>query len=84
MAKKKIPQFETLDEAVAFWETHSFADYVDDTEPVEIQIDLPPKRERVEKKKRHPPDFGLCQVFDGSDCVAREIVVPTLITRPFR
>lgn len=48
MAKKKIPHFATLDEAVAFWETHSFADYLDDTEPIEIQVNLPPKRERVE------------------------------------
>lgn len=48
MPKKKIPQFETLDEAVAFWEQHSFVDYIDDTEAVEIQVNLPPKQERIE------------------------------------
>lgn len=48
MTKKKIPQFDTLDEAVAFWEQHSFVDYVDDTEAVEIQVNLPPKQERIE------------------------------------
>ena len=36
----KIPEFATLDEAVEFWETHSFADYVDDTEAVELEVNL--------------------------------------------
>jgi len=48
METKRIPEFATLDEAVEFWEKHSFADYLDDTEPVEIQVNLPPKQERVE------------------------------------
>jgi len=48
MAKKKIPDFASLDEAVEFWEAHSFADYAEDTEPVEIEVNLPPKRESVQ------------------------------------
>ena len=35
MAKKRIPRFSTDDEAAEFWETHDFADYVDDTKPAE-------------------------------------------------
>ncbi|MBI4673046.1 MAG: hypothetical protein HY741_15435 [Chloroflexi bacterium] len=54
MPKKKIPTVETLDDAVAFWETHSFADYVDDTEPVEIQVNLPPKQQLVQIKLTAP------------------------------
>ncbi len=48
MAKKKIPDFATLDEAVEFWERHSFVDYADDTEQVEIEVNLPPKHEMVQ------------------------------------
>lgn len=48
METKRIPEFATLDEAVELWEKHSFVDYLDDTEPVEIQVNLPPKQERVE------------------------------------
>lgn len=48
MAKKKIPDFATLDEAAEFWETHSFMDYADDTEEVEIEINLAPKHEMVQ------------------------------------
>ena len=48
MPRKKIPDFATLDEAVEFWETHSFADYVDDTEPVDIVVNLPPKSDKLQ------------------------------------
>ncbi len=47
MTKKKIPDFATLDELVEFWETHSFADYAADTEPVNIIVNLPPKGEKM-------------------------------------
>jgi hypothetical protein len=46
-AQKKIPDFATLDDAVEFWETHSFADYADDTEPVDIVVNLPSKGDRM-------------------------------------
>ncbi len=37
---KKIPDFKSLEEAADYWDTHSFADYIEDTEPVEIEICL--------------------------------------------
>ncbi len=36
----KIPDFETLDEAVEFWESHDSADYWDDMEEVTFEVDL--------------------------------------------
>ena len=36
----KIPDFATLEEAIEFWDSHSFADYIDDTEPIEIEVNL--------------------------------------------
>ena len=35
MAKKRIPHFETDEEAAEFWDTHSVADYLDELEPVQ-------------------------------------------------
>jgi predicted amino acid dehydrogenase len=32
----KLPQFETLDELVEFWETHDFTDYIDEMEEVSL------------------------------------------------
>lgn len=40
MTKKRIPDFKTLEESAEYWDTHSFADHVDDTEPVEIDVRL--------------------------------------------
>ncbi|MFZ3170279.1 MAG: CopG family antitoxin [Candidatus Methanoperedens sp.] len=37
---KKIPDFKTLEEASDYWDTHSFAEYIEDTEPVEIEVNL--------------------------------------------
>jgi len=31
----KIPDFKSLEEAADYWDTHSFADYFEETEPVE-------------------------------------------------
>jgi YgiT-type zinc finger domain-containing protein len=36
----KIPDFETLDEAVEFWESHDSSDYWEDMEEVEFEVDL--------------------------------------------
>ena len=36
----KIPNFQTLDEAVEFWETHDSADYFDDLEPLAFEVDI--------------------------------------------
>lgn len=48
MSKRKIPDFASLDELVGFWETHSFADYVNDTEPVDIVVNLPPQGDKLQ------------------------------------
>ena len=37
---KKIPDFKSLEEAADYWDTHSFAEYIEDTEPVEIEVNL--------------------------------------------
>lgn len=39
--KKKLPQFRTLDELVAFWEEHDFTDYQDQMEEVDLDEALP-------------------------------------------
>ena len=36
----KIPEFETLDEAVEFWESHDSTDYLEDMEEVQFDVDL--------------------------------------------
>ncbi|MBE2220856.1 MAG: hypothetical protein IAF02_04915 [Anaerolineae bacterium] len=47
--KNKLPQdelpeeFASLEEAGEFWDAHSTADYEDIFEPVEFEIDLPPR-----------------------------------------
>jgi hypothetical protein len=38
---KPPENFETLNELWEFWDTHSSADYEDDMEAVEVEIDLP-------------------------------------------
>ncbi len=41
---KKIPTFKTNEEAVRFWETHSFEDYHKDTKDAEILFVKKPKK----------------------------------------
>lgn len=36
--RNKIPKFKTVKEKIEFWDTHSLADYIDDTEEVNIKI----------------------------------------------
>ena len=40
----KIPKFKTLEAIAEFWETHDFEDYVDDTEPLAIQVRIPSRK----------------------------------------
>ena len=35
MPDKRIPEFKSDEEAAEFWDTHSFADYIGDTTPIE-------------------------------------------------
>jgi hypothetical protein len=69
MTKLKIPDFKSLDEAADYWDTHSFADYFEDTEPVEIEVclarrkilleidrDLSEKLKKIAQKKKQSYD----------------------------
>lgn len=45
--KDPIPEeFASLDEAAEFWDTHSVADYWDETREVEIEVRVP-RRQRI-------------------------------------
>lgn len=43
--KDPIPDnFATLDEAAEFWDSHDFADYLDETQEVEFEVRIPRRR----------------------------------------
>lgn len=44
-ADKQIPEMKSYEEIAEFWDTHSLADYWDQTEPVEFELD-PQARQR--------------------------------------
>ncbi len=48
----KIPEFATLEEAAAFWDTHDFEDYREDTEPVTFEVNLMQER-RIKDVRRN-------------------------------
>lgn len=63
MKKKrtKIPEFKTLEEEAKFWDTHSFADYWDELEDVDIVVELEKPRDetivlRVQKQVKDKLD----------------------------
>jgi predicted DNA binding CopG/RHH family protein len=41
MQKHTIPRFKTVQEEAEFWDTHSFADYWQELEPVEVRFVKP-------------------------------------------
>ena len=43
----KIPQFDSLEEAAEFWDTHDFEDYVDATEPVTISVSVSQRKKSL-------------------------------------
>jgi len=44
----KIPTFKTVEEEARFWDTHSFADYWDELEDVDLTVELhKPKEETL-------------------------------------
>lgn len=46
--KSRIPEFKSLEEEAKFWDTHSFVDFEDELEDVEIKFDLKkPKTETL-------------------------------------
>ena len=50
MAKGKVPDNMTLDEAAEFWDEHSFLDY-DDVEEVHFSVDLRRNRNYIDLKE---------------------------------
>jgi predicted DNA binding CopG/RHH family protein len=47
----RIPHFKNEEEEADFWSNHSLMDYIDDTEPVEIEID-PRLRQKIRARIR--------------------------------
>lgn len=49
MKKKriKIPKFKTKEEEAKFWDTHSFADYWDEFEDIDLIVDLQKHKEET-------------------------------------
>ena len=43
-ANKQIPAFESVEEMAEFWDTHSLADYWDQLEPVNFELDASARR----------------------------------------
>ena len=42
-----IPDFNSIDELMDFWDTHEFVDYLKDMEDVEVKVDLRQNRNYV-------------------------------------
>jgi predicted DNA binding CopG/RHH family protein len=38
IAKKRLPEFASIEEEAAFWDTHSTADYEDEFKPVRVRF----------------------------------------------
>ena len=45
--KSRIPEFKSIAEEAKFWDTHSFSDFWDEMEDVEIEFLDEPKREKT-------------------------------------
>ena len=45
--KKKIPEFKTEEEIAAFWDTHDFMDYIEESESIDDVVFERPKKETV-------------------------------------
>lgn len=45
--KSRIPKFKTIEEEARFWDTHSFADYWDELEDVEVVVELDKPRDET-------------------------------------
>jgi|Deesub1362B_J571_1020462.scaffolds.fasta_scaffold01501_4 predicted HicB family RNase H-like nuclease len=44
MKVKKLPRFQSIEEEAAFWDTHSFADYLHEFEEVEEPVFVKPRK----------------------------------------
>lgn len=47
---KKIPEFRSEEEEALFWDSHDSTDYLDDLEPVEIEV-TPELKEKISSKR---------------------------------
>ena len=47
------PPEATLEEIGGFWDTHSLADYWDETQEVEIQVNLKPQQKRKQGERHN-------------------------------
>jgi len=76
----KIPEFKTLDEAAAFWDTHDFEDYVDDTEVVTFEVHIPRRRKSLRRKSLTIPVEP--QVYEQIEALAarRGVRVESLVS----
>ena len=45
--KSRIPKFKSLDEEAKFWDTHSITDFEDETEDVEIILEVEKPRDET-------------------------------------
>lgn len=56
--KSRIPEFKSLEEEAKFWDTHSFVDFEDETEDVEIvwEVDKPRKETLVLRVQKNFKD----------------------------
>lgn len=66
--QKKIPRFKTDEEMAAFWDTHDFTNYIEDTKPADDVRFVSPKKgtvsirieeDRVKELKRLAHKVGL-------------------------
>ena len=57
---KSIPDFNSYEEMANFWDTHSLADYWDQTEPAEFEFSAKKNINSAQTTANHS---GLCHVF---------------------
>jgi len=49
--KRNLPEFRNEREEAEFWDTHSLADYWDELEPVQVEVDPELKKKMLEGRK---------------------------------
>jgi hypothetical protein len=67
--KSSIPEFKSYEEEAKFWDTHSIADYLDEFEPVELEVakplthilrlEIPLEGKIIDKLFRHAQQQGM-------------------------
>lgn len=66
---QKLPEFETTAEEAAFWDTHSFADYMDEFERVKEPVFVRPPKKVISLRLDR-------QMVDMLEMIAREKEIP--------